>query len=783
MVFCGKCGASNPDDFKFCHACGAPIGPPPDIEPVQEAPVEEPIPEPEPVVEMVPEPEPEPVVEPEPQPEPEEPVPEMEPEVEPVPEPEPKSEPDHEPDTNPEPEPVKESRSFEPGGRGGSNTTASKKSNKGAIYAGIIVVIVIIAAIGAYFAFNNDDGTKTYGSWDDLPTDHPLYGITAPDGRYTYEGDITYQGVTIDATLTIGWDNGRYDYYAINGEAMSQSELNELNSAAASLSFSIGEPEKWTDGTYTYDVYPVHLEGGETDLIAENGLTVHVEGESQGMEMDMTLEGWRKGQSGPEWPGTTPDPEPDPEPQPQYYDVEIYDQNRLVYSGSVLEGEKLERPYYNTPEGYILVCFRDSDTHERWDFFNDTVTKDTTLETYYVEHFTVRIDGTIAYFTIPSALNVGKTEVQTGDGHLIQNASGTFGYNYGKDGTYRVIVSTLIEDRYIISPKTIVIGDGGAEEPEPQPEEYTVSFLGAKGNVIDTYTVTEGETIEPTDEFVSEYGYAADSWFLDSSGKIWDFESDTVTSDVTLRPNLIQHFTIEIHGNMVKMTLVDYVRGETTTNYINGVKSSWSSTIETFVKILDNDGRYLMGLKTTKSDGWVLSSAFMIDITVPTYTVKFMDANGNLLHTTYTHGVETIEPYSYDPPAREGYCSSGWIADGEEYGWYFDGSLIEGDTTFRPYYVHHFDVDGDGLTVTMNIADSLHRLSSWDYYVTVIDWGDGTKTTTVAGAEAASHTYSVPGEYRIVVTSTASSNEYSSYRFVEVNFSGPPQGGVEAWPV
>ena len=54
MVFCGKCGASNPDDFKFCHACGAPIGPPPDVEPVQEAPVEE-APAEEPAAEAEPE--------------------------------------------------------------------------------------------------------------------------------------------------------------------------------------------------------------------------------------------------------------------------------------------------------------------------------------------------------------------------------------------------------------------------------------------------------------------------------------------------------------------------------------------------------------------------------------------------------------------------------------------------------------------------------------------------------------------------------------------------------
>ena len=739
MVFCGKCGASNPNDFKFCHACGAPIGPPPDVEPIPEAPVKEPILEPEPEVEpeAVVEPEPEPVLErepekesePEPEPEeiPEESVPEIEPEVEPKAVVEPEPEPVPEPE--PQPEPVKESRSFEPGGRGSSNTTAPKKSNRGAIYAGIIIVIVIIAAIGAYFVFNNDDG-----SGSGIPEDHPLYGVETPDGTYTYTGNATYQGQTIDATLVFGWEDNRYTSFTLNGVSMTQSELNELNEelANASGSVKVGQPEKWNDGTNTYDVYPVSIPG-ETDYISTNGYNVHMEAEMDGMKLVLTLEGWSKGTA------------PEPEPQPQYYEVRIYDRGNLVYNGSVLEGEKLERPGYDTPEGYILVCFRDSDTHERWDFFNDTVSKDTTLETYYVEHFTVRIDGTIAYFTIPSALNVGKTEVQTGDGHMIQNASGTFGYNYGKDGTYRVIVSTLIEDRYIISPKTIVIGNGGAEEPEPEPEYVEIHFNTDTGK---TYirTVQVGNTVTAPNIEYPRDACVFDGWYYEN-GTEWN-PSDRMTKDTVLKAHWTQVFAMAWSDSTVSLWIEGsgFDQNSFAVKWFDGDQYwHWYDAGETATHIYSETGDYEITVKASLNGVQYDTSATLSITSVPTYTVTYyVDGQVYESITVNAGEVATVEK----PKGTDGQAFTVWNYRGSDlvYGSQQITEDIELEANFNQLFTTSV-VNGNMYTVT--IAD---RYTDSNL---VVNWGDGTVDTYPDGVSGPlNHTYA--GGFRGTITVTES---------------------------
>ena len=324
---------------------------------------------------------------------------------------------------------MRESRSFEPGGRGGSYTTASKKSNRGAIYAGIIVVIVIIAAIGAYFAFNDDgDG---YIHYSDIPTDHPLYTMETPDGTYIYDTEVSYQGQTMNVEIEVRYEDGRFTYYAIDGESLTQSELDQLNSQMTSddILVKISDGKKWTDGLYTYETYVIDVKDQGREIVAADGTVVYMEMSMEGMDMECTLQGWSE----------------------------------------------------------VLLGYCDRATGEFWDFDTDTVHKDIYLDAVWVIHFTNSIDGLNVSITINSEFSNARNTINWGDGTVSSNVLLTTTHLYSDEGRYQITVTTKTDDQTYTTTKEIVVF-------KPDDGRHDVTFLDDDGTELSSYAVAD-ETI------------------------------------------------------------------------------------------------------------------------------------------------------------------------------------------------------------------------------------------------------------------------------------------------
>lgn len=273
MTYCGKCGAENPDGNGFCYRCGARLEGSPyrSASDVREIKVERPEPPKAARLEEV-------------------------------------------PDNGSPYRSFKDVRTrtaagtnAEVPGEGKTDTVtdytkvdlpgvrrkAPKSNDHTSVLAVIIVAAVLIVACAAILYYQqSEDSEGEYHSFYDLPRDHPLYGVNTPDGEYVYHGTASYQGTTIDVVMTIQIEDGLYVYYSINGERLSQSELDELNNPSEEYSFDIGYGYSCTDGTRKYTAYAVNYSDGSTTYTTSEGIGVCMVGSYQGMTMDLTLDGW-----------------------------------------------------------------------------------------------------------------------------------------------------------------------------------------------------------------------------------------------------------------------------------------------------------------------------------------------------------------------------------------------------------------------------------------------------------------------------------------------------------
>lgn len=91
-----------------------------------------------------------------------------------------------------------------------------------------------------------------------------------------------------------------------------------------------------------------------------------------------------------------------------------------------------------------------------------------------------------------------------------------------------------IEKRDVVPMAYYILEKVDEEEPTPEPTTYTVTFDSDGGTSIDPQTVEEGGKVtKPTDP--TKTGNTFDGWYGDIGlSTPWDFDSDTVTENITL---------------------------------------------------------------------------------------------------------------------------------------------------------------------------------------------------------------------------------------------------------
>lgn len=195
---------------------------------------------------------------------------------------------------------------------------------------------------------------------------------------------------------------------------------------------------------------------------------------------------------------------------------------------------------------------------------------------------------------------------------------------------------------------------------------HTVTFDSQGGGDVESQTVKEGGTAaEPAG--LTRVGYILEGWYKEGTFEnLWDFETDTVTEDVTL---------------YAKWTEKNY----TVTFDTNGGSEITSQTVGangTAVKPADpSKSGYIFGGWYKEADcetPWSFESGTVTaDLTLyakwtpkpvdpppaaKTHTVRFLDGGTELASLTVREGSKAAPP---DEPVKQGYRFAGWYTDPE----------------------------------------------------------------------------------------------------------------------
>ena len=441
----------------------------------------------------------------------------------------------------PKPEP-RRSPISEPGGRsenGASGTGDGPRKGGNGKYAIVAVLVILIAAIGVgIYYMADDDGNTTYTSLDDLPSDHPLYGLVTPDGNYRYTGEATYQGQSIDVSLSYGIKDERYTSYGINGDYLTPSEVESLNreteSARGELSFTMDGPEKWNDGFETYDVYIVNFENGSVNYVASNGMVVRMSAEIEGMEMDLTLEGWSEGEY------TAPK-----------HSYVIVDPPEIIDRGYLPEGKLIPEP--ETPastDGLFFYGWSPDNGKTYWDFDSDVIRSDVNLQAIWGTLYHLYVTDNSVSIVMNTPYFGYATKVDWGDGLWEAESDGHFRHIYSETGSYDVTVTIKYGDRDLESTSHVVI---------ESMEQFKVDFY-SDDVLYDTVYVDSGSYGLPMPEDpVGKGGDAFVAWVDPVTKEQW-ISSYRVTSDMALEASWTHVADIDIIGSVVEVTVDEQFR-------------------------------------------------------------------------------------------------------------------------------------------------------------------------------------------------------------------------------
>lgn len=206
------------------------------------------------------------------------------------------------------------------------------------------------------------------------------------------------------------------------------------------------------------------------------------------------------------------------------------------------------------------------------------------------------------------------------------------------------------------------LSDIGAYEA---PEYYTVSFEpNNSGTIADQRIETGGLATEPTEPTNGVKVFAG--WYTDdvTFANQWDFNTNTVTSDVTLYAKWddpkMYHITYDSNGvtrGVVPADSTNYLTGENATILDPG---SLEKTGYTFVEWNTNQDGTGIALKAGDAYTVTEDTTLYAQWKVNTYNIHF-DANGGtgtMNDEPYTYGES--KPLDKDTYVRDGYTFIGW---------------------------------------------------------------------------------------------------------------------------
>lgn len=324
--------------------------------------------------------------------------------------------------------------------------------------------------------------------------------------------------------------------------------------------------------------------------------------------------------------------------------------------------------------------FQEADCVTQWDFDNDTVTSDITLYAKWTPFYTVLFDlqnddTSIEPLTeVRSGATILEPEAPVYDGHLF-------------DGWFK---EAECETPWDFETDTVT---GDTTLYAKWTPCYTVTLDFLNGEKIEYLTqVRTGATI-PEPEEPAYDGHFFDGWFQEPECETpWDFETDTVTSNITLYAKWTPFYTV----------VFDLQNGDTSTEPLTEVRCG-STIAAPEDPVYDGhlfDGWFKEAECETPWDfetDTVTGDTTLFAKWTPCHTVTFDLQNGDnsIKPLTEVRTGSTIpEP---EEPVYENHYFDGWFKEAEcETPWDFETDTVTSDTTlyakWTPFYTVIFDL-------------------------------------------------------------------------------------------
>jgi uncharacterized repeat protein (TIGR02543 family) len=364
---------------------------------------------------------------------------------------------------------------------------------------------------------------------------------------------------------------------------------------------------------------------------------------------------------------------------------------------NVLEGSLVEKPADPTREGFKFIGWhKDPAGTQPWNFSSDTVESDIILYASWegIAKYTVTFDS-------KGGTPVSPVEVL--DGSLVPKPDDPTKTAYDFTGWYKDSACTDPWDFAVDTVESDITLYAGWEK---NGLHHTVTFDSNGGSPVDPATVEHGELLESPEEPIKD-GFDFTGWYKDPEcTDPWDFDSDTVTEDITLYAGWeIPKHTVTYDskgGSDVPPETVQH--GELATEPANPEKAGFIFT--GWYKEPECQQLWDFDVDVVDSDVTLYARW-----EIPTHTVTFDSRGGSDVPPAEVPDGEKVPVPG--KPSKEGYDFTGWYTDPEATApWDFETNVVTEDITLYAGWVESklthtvtFDTQGGSKVDDVQVPD------------------------------------------------------------------------------
>ena len=361
-----------------------------------------------------------------------------------------------------------------------------------------------------------------------------------------------------------------------------------------------------------------------------------------------------------------------------------------VPSQEIMKGKKVVKPEAPTRDGYDFESWMTEDGN-LFDFENTIITEDITLFAIWGEDNGVFV----VTFDSDGGTPVEKQKVEKGEHATAAEPPTKDGYDFRGWAVGEAVYYSFDENAV---SSDITLKAVWSESTS----FYTVFFNSCGGSDVDSIRVKEGEKVtKPADPVYD--GCKFDGWVKEDEYALFDFDNETITSDITLYADwslITYKVTFDSKGGSDVSSQV-VLPGDKVTKPADPVKSGYD-----FQGWLESDNT-LFSFENETVNGDITLKALWKEY-FGTYTVTFdSDGGSDVPVQEVKKWGKVTEPAE---PNKEGFYFAYWMkSDNSVFD--FENETVSSDITLKAvwstskYYTVKFNVDGGSYVDTQRVKE------------------------------------------------------------------------------